>query len=187
MSPLFLNGRTEKDLIQACIKGERQAQKEIFNMYAPKMLAVCLRYSRHKAEAEDILQDAFFKIFTHLQDYVYQGTLEGWMKRVVINTALKLRQRKSFQSEIIGIEDYQDELVAPDAISHLTEEELIQTISELPEGYRIVFNLHAIEGFSHKEISNILNIEESTSRSQLFKARKMLQEKLIEIYPNAAV
>lgn len=156
-------------------------------MYAPKMMAVCMRYCRHKAEAEDVLQDAFFKIFTHLTDFEFQGNFEGWMKRVVINTALKLRQRKSFQSEIIGIEDYQDEVIAPEAIDHLSEEELIQVIAGLPEGYKVVFNLHAIEGFSHKEISSILNIEESTSRSQLFKARKMLQDRLIHIYPNAAV
>jgi RNA polymerase sigma-70 factor (ECF subfamily) len=156
-------------------------------MFAPKLMAVSVRYSRSFEEAEDILQDSFFKIFTNLSEFEFQGSFEGWMKRVVINTALKMKQRKYYNSETIGISDINAETISPDIIETLTEEELIKIIGELPEGYRIVFNLHAIEGFSHKEISSILQIEESTSRSQLFKARKMLQDKVLNFYPNAAI
>ncbi len=185
MSPLIINGRTEKDLIQACLRGERQAQMEIFNMYASKMMVVCMRYGRHRLEAEDILQDSFVKIFTHLHEFEYQGSFEGWIRRIIINTAIKNNQRKSVQYEDIGLDHVHEESADPDVFSTLSEEELINIISTLPDGYRMVFNLYAIEGYNHREIAHILNIEESTSRSQLYKARKLLQEKVFELYQQA--
>lgn len=182
MSPLLVNGRTEKELIKASIQGDRLAQRDIFHMYASKMMAVCTRYSRHRLEAEDILQDGFVKIFTHLSDYEGQGSFEGWVRRIIINTAIKNNQKKSFSHEDIGLEHVREDSASPDVFSTLSEEELIKLISELPDGYRTVFNLYAIEGFSHKEIGELLNIEESTSRSQLVKARRMLQEKVHHLY-----
>jgi RNA polymerase sigma factor (sigma-70 family) len=182
MSPLIVNGRTEKDLLKACLQGDRLAQRDIFNMYAGKMMAICLRYARHRHEAEDILQDAFVKVFTHLNDFENSGSFEGWVRRIIINTAIKNNQKKSVSHEDIGIENIKEECADPDIFSTLSEEELIKIISSLPDGYRMVFNLFAIEGFSHKEISELLNIEESTSRSQLLKARRILQEKVQELY-----
>ncbi len=182
MSPLIVNGRTEKEIIKACLQGDRQAQRDIFHMYAGKMMAVCLRYSRHRLEAEDILQDAFVKVFTHLHEFENFGSFEGWVRKIIVNTAIRNNQKKSFIQEEIGLEHVKEESVGPEVFSTLSEEELIKLISALPEGYKMVFNLFAIEGYSHKEIGELLNIEESTSRSQLMKARRMLQEKVNELY-----
>jgi RNA polymerase sigma-70 factor (ECF subfamily) len=182
MSPLLINGRTEKELIKACLLGERQAQRDIFNMYAGKMMAICNRYCRHRLEAEDILQDSFVKVFTHLSDFEHNGSFEGWVRRIIINTAIKNNQKKSVTLEEIGLDHIKEDSTDPDVFSHLSEEELIKLISALPDGYRMVFNLFAIEGFSHKEIGEMLHIEESTSRSQLVKARRILQQKVNEMY-----
>ncbi len=182
MSPLLVNGRTEKELIKACLLQDRLAQRDIFNMYAGKMMAVCLRYSRHRLEAEDILQDAFVKVFTHLSEFEYTGSFEGWIRRIIINTAIKNNQKKSVSHEEIGLENIKEDSAGPEVFSALSEEEIIKLISSLPDGYRMVFNLYAVEGFSHKEIAELLNIEESTSRSQLVKARRVLQEKVHELY-----
>jgi RNA polymerase sigma-70 factor (ECF subfamily) len=181
MSPLFLNGMTEKDLIKACLKGDRQAQVVIYNCYSAKMLALCMRYARHRLEAEDIFHDAFIKVFTHLEEFSFQGSLEGWIRRIMVNTAIKYNLKKSFSSEQIGVENVPEETTFPDVFSMLSEEELIKMISTLPDGYRIVFNMYAIEGYTHKEIAEMLGIEESTSRSQLVKARRMLQDKVLKM------
>jgi len=182
MSPLVVNGKTEKDLIRACISGDRNAQRDIFYMYSGKMMAICLRFARHRLEAEDIFQDAFVKIFTHLGDYDHRGSFEGWVRRIIINTAIKNNMKKSVSFEDLGLDHVKEEFVGPEVFAALSEEELIKLISGLPDGYRMVFNLFAVEGFSHKEIGEILHIEESTSRSQLTKARRMLQEKVNELY-----
>ena len=182
MSPLIINGRTEKELLKACLQGDRTAQRDIFHMYAGKMMAICIRYARHRHEAEDILQDSFVKVFTHLCEFENNCSFEGWVRRIIINTAIKINQKKSFSHESIGLEHIKEDSTGPEVFSILSEEELTKLISELPDGYRMVFNLFAIEGFSHKEISEMLNIEESTSRSQLMKARRILQEKVNELY-----
>ncbi len=166
---------TEKEIIQGCIQERRECQQEIFRRYAGKMLAVCMRYARHQMEAEDVLQDAFIKVFDHIQQFQFKGSFEGWIRRIVVNTALKNFDRKSFSYEQIGLEPHHDQRVEPTVYDHLLEEELLALIAKLPEGYRLVFNLYAIEGYSHAEIGEMLGIQESTSRSQLVKARKMLQ------------
>ncbi len=172
---------TEKELIKGCLREDRQYQQELFQRYAGKMLAICQRYTRHQMEAEDILQDAFIKIFDNLGKFEFKGSLEGWVRRIVINTALKNYSKKSFQQEQIGIDNQPDLPLEPSIYKHLEEEELLQLIAKLPDGYRLVFNLYAIEGYSHKEIADILDIQESTSRSQLVKARKMLQGMIIDL------
>ncbi|NRB63416.1 MAG: sigma-70 family RNA polymerase sigma factor [Saprospiraceae bacterium] len=169
---------TEKDLIEGCIRENRECQQEIFSRYAGKMLAVCHRYSRHHMEAEDILQDAFIKVFDNLGKFQFKGSFEGWIRRIVINTALKHYDRKRFTHEQIGLEVTPDQHNDPTVYSHLQSEDLMRLIAALPEGYKLVFNLYAIEGYSHKEIAEMLGIQESTSRSQLVKARKMLQAQI---------
>lgn len=183
MSPLKPNSLTEKDLILNCLEGDRKSQKGLFDMYAGKMMTVCLRYARHQGEAEDLLQDGFIKVFKNLHKYNFSGSFEGWIRRIMINTALKYISKKSFQNESLGIESYQmhDRKDDPAILSKLTVDEMMTLVQELPQGYRYVFNLYAIEGFSHKEISELLSIEESTSRSQLVKARRILQKKIKEI------
>lgn len=182
MSPLLINSQTEKELIQACIKGDRNCQKQIYEYYAPKMMAVCQRYAKNKAEAEDIFQEGFIRVFRHIQNFTSEGSFEGWIRRIMINTALKYNAKKSvaWNLDFSEIADMHEK-VEPSVISSLSEEELTHYISELPEGYRMVFNLFVVEGYSHKEIGDLLSIEESTSRSQLVKARKMLQFKLRNI------
>jgi RNA polymerase sigma factor (sigma-70 family) len=170
---------TERELIEGCVRGDSHCQLEVFRLYAGKMLSVCKRYARHEAEAEDMLQDAFVKVFEHMERFEFKGSFEGWVRRIVVNTALKAFQRSSFQKERIGIEVHEDVPIEPEALSHLQEEELLRMIAQLPDGYRVVFNLYVIEGYSHKEIAEMLNIGESTSRSQLVKARKILQDRIL--------
>lgn len=171
---------TERELIDGCVKGDRQCQKELFERYGGVMLSVCRRYTRHQMEAEDILQDSMVKVFRNIDRFKFEGSFEGWIRRIVVNTALKNYQKSSFQKEQIGLESYQEGTMEPEAFSKLQEEELLKMIATLPDGYRIVFNMYVIEGFSHKEIAEQLNIKESTSRSQLVKARRMLQELLVK-------
>jgi RNA polymerase sigma-70 factor (ECF subfamily) len=172
---------SELDLIQGCLSENRQCQAEIFQRYAGKMLTVCLRFARHRMEAEDMLQDAFIRIFDNISQYQHKGSFEGWMRRIVINTALKKYNQKSFKNEYIGIEEGYDQMLAPSVYDDLHEEELLNLIARLPDGYRVVFNLYAIEGYSHREIANMLGIEESTSRTQLLKARRILQEQILKM------
>lgn len=169
---------TEKELIKGCIREEAHCQETLFRQYAEKMMAVCVRYARHRLEAEDMLQEAFVKVFDNLDKFAFKGSFEGWIRRIVVNTALKHHQRKYFTNEQIAVEHFPDSPTEPVAYSQLGEEELLKMISRLPEGYRLVFNLYAIEGYSHREIAKMLGIQESTSRSQLVKARKMLQAQL---------
>jgi len=180
MSPLKPNSLTERDLIERSLKGDRTSQQDLFDMYAAKMLAVCTRYARHKAEAEDLFQEGFIKVFTNLEKYSGEGSFEGWIRRIMINTSLKSISKKSFKNESIGIEDYQqnDNKIAPEVFSKLSVDDLMKLVNELPDGYKFVFNLYAIEGYSHKEIAKMLKVEVSTSRSQLVKARRMLQQKI---------
>lgn len=172
---------TEKELIKGCIQEGRYHQQELFRRYAGKMLVVCMRYARHEMEAEDILQDAFIKVFDNIGKFEFKGSFEGWIRRIVINTALKNYSRKRFKQEQIGLESHPDLPLEPEIYAHLQEEELLRLITKLPDGYRLVFNLNAIEGYSHKEIADMLGIQESTSRSQLVKARKMLQSMIIDL------
>ena len=171
---------TEQELIAGCIKEDRKCQQALFRRYSGILLAVCMRYARHQMEAEDIVQDAFIKIFDNLTQFHNKGSFEGWMKRIVINTALKKANRKSFKNEQIGIEDHVDQPFNPSVYDDLEVDEIMAMIHQLPDGYRIVFNLYAIEGYSHKEIADLLGIQESTSRSQLVKARKMLQQLVLK-------
>lgn len=172
---------TEKELIQGCLDKDRRCQGELFRRYSGKMLALCMRYSRHQLEAEDLLQDGFAKVFGKLHTFKALGSLEGWIRRIMVNTAIKNYKKLGYKLEQIGLEGYQEGSSQPTVYGKMTEKELIIIINELPDGYRMVFNLYAIEGYKHQEIAKMLNIQESTSRSQLVKARRMLQKKLAKI------
>ena len=170
----------EITLINECLKDNRIAQEQLYKRFASRMLGVCFRYARSRDEAEDLLQDAFIKVFDHIQSFEGKGSFEGWIRRIVVNTALKNVSRHSFQKEGIGLEGIQESSEDPSVFSQLSEQELLGLISSLPNGYRICFNLYVIEGFSHREIGEMLHIEESTSRSQLVKARNMLQNMVLK-------
>ena len=180
VSPLIPNSLNEKDLIKGCLEGNRVCQKDLFELYAPKMMSVCRRYARHHLEAQDMMQEGFIKMFTNLHKFSHEGSFEGWVRRIMINTALKKVSRKSFKNEEIGISDHYDNSVDETVLAKMSADELLVMVEELPDGYRVVFNMYVMEGYSHKEIGEALNIGESTSRSQLVKARRILQNKIIE-------
>jgi RNA polymerase sigma-70 factor (ECF subfamily) len=142
------------------------------------MYAVCLRYARHQLEAQDLMQEGFIRVFDKLGSFRLEGSLEGWVRRIMVTTCINTYRKKAFQNEKFGLEKVPDEPVAPLAVDHLGEAELLKLVEGLPDGYRLVFNLFAIEGFDHAEIASMLGCGESTSRSQLSKARRMLQMQL---------
>jgi RNA polymerase sigma factor (sigma-70 family) len=168
----------EETLIRECLRGKADAQRRLYDRYAGNMYAVCLRYARNASDAADILQEGFVKVFTKLDQYHFQGSFEGWIRRIMVNTALRTYQRQRFDLEQSGYEQLPDKPIEPDAVAKLSAAELRNLIEQLPDGYRVVFNLVAIEGYSHAEAADLLNIQESTSRSQLTKARRWLCEQL---------
>ncbi len=151
------------------------SQRMLFDAYAGKMMSVCYRYAGNHHDAEDLLQEAFVKIFAHIHQFKWEGSFEGWMRRIVVNTALKFLQKKKLQVTEVNEATTGNLQVAPESISYLQAEQLMLLLNKLPEGYRVVFNLYVIEGYDHDEIAKMLNIQAGTSRSQLVKARKMLQ------------
>ncbi len=174
---------TDEQLISGCIREDAFCQREVFNRYAGRMLGVCQRYARNSADAEDIMQDAFIKVFDKIRQFRSQGSFEGWIRKIMVNTALKKYTVSRYSKELVGYEvkDRDEEALEPAAYSHLTARELMQLINNLPDGYRLIFNLYVIEGYQHEEIAEMLGIQPGTSRSQLVKARTMLQKQIIQL------
>ena len=172
---------TEQTIIAGCLHNDAIAQRELYNRYSPKMLSVCYRFAQNREDAEDMLQEGFIRIFNHLNQFKSEGSFEGWMRRIVVNVCLKIIKNKRINFSTDDDFGIQIPDSSTDAPSHLSEDELLRLIKRLPTGYRIIFNLHAIEGFSHDEIGDMLKIKASTSRSQLVKARKMLQQQIINL------
>jgi RNA polymerase sigma factor (sigma-70 family) len=176
----------ESSIIEGCISGRRKAQNELYSLYSGLFYGICLRYAANRNEAQDILQEGFIKIFSRIASFKGQGSFEGWMKRIIVNTALnyirdhsKERLFTSLQESYINIPDEHEE---EDRLSPLSREEMMKLVQGLPEGYRIVFNLYVFEDHSHKEIAEILQISENTSKTQLMRARLHLR-KLIAGHP----
>ncbi|HMM10704.1 MAG TPA: RNA polymerase sigma factor [Bacteroidales bacterium] len=169
----------EQQLIKDCLKGDVKAQKRFYDTFAPRMYGVCLRYANDADTAKDYLQEAFIRVFNHLGQYRFEGSLEGWVRRVVVNTALeKLRKNDVLRNttEIEVIKGMTSQQATP--VDQISERELLKLIQSLPPGFRTVFNLFAIEGYSHQEIGNMLNISEGTSKSQYARARQWLMMRL---------
>ncbi|MEY3194705.1 MAG: hypothetical protein RIQ78_802 [Bacteroidota bacterium] len=178
MSHLSSNHLSEHELIRGCLRGSVQHQRALYEQFAGKMYGVCLRYARNPSDAADILQEGFLKVYSKLGQFQHQGSFEGWIRRIMVNSALRAYQRQRHDQEVCGYESLPESPVDPDVIALLSENELLNLIHKLPEGYRAVFNLVAIEGFSHAEAAGMLGIQESTSRSQLTKARRHLSEQI---------
>ena len=168
------------ELIEGCKRQDRQAQKRLYDQYASKFYVLCCRYRKNKMEAEDVLIAAFTKILNRIDQYTGEGNFEGWMRKVVVNDALSyLRKNKNMYLETdITAADYEPDYEKLE--DQLEAEDLLKMIDSLPTGYRIVFNLYSIEGYSHKEIGDQLGISESTSKSQLSRARVALQKCLMD-------
>ena len=174
---------TEDELIRGCLQDNAACQKEVFDRFSGRMLGVSNRYARNSTDAEDILQDAFIKIFNKMEQFKFEGSFEGWIRRIVVNTALKKYALRRYEKEVVGYEvkDKNESALDPSAYSHLSAKDLLNLVSTLPDGYRLIFNLYVIEGYQHDEIAEMLGIQPGTSRSQLVKARNMLQKQIIQL------
>lgn len=169
---------SEQHLIKLCIDGDRAAQKKLFDTYSRVMYGICLRYSSNAEEAKDILQDGFVKVFTKLSQFGFNGSFEGWMKRVFVNTALeyyRVNKNHMYHSDIDLAVDkpHQDY-----TIERITQKEILKVMNNMAPGYRMVLNLFIIEGYGHSEIAEMMGISEGTSKSQLSRARVLLQQEL---------
>jgi RNA polymerase sigma-70 factor (ECF subfamily) len=170
----------EEDLIKGCLRRDRAAQQQLFDLYSSKMYGICYRYVRQPMEAEDILVTAFTKIFERIGQFKGDGSFEGWIRRVIVNEALThLRKARTMYLET-ELEQADREPDYAQLSDHLEAEDLMNMIQQLPAGYRIVFNMYAIDGYSHKEIAEQLGISENTSKSQLSRARVYLQKMLAD-------
>lgn len=165
---------TEKLLIKKAINNNREAQKQLFEQYSPKMLGVCRQYVKDNHHAEDLLLQGFLKVFKNLDKFKHEGSFEGWIRRIMVNTCISYLRKKNLVN--LSDEDYVFNDAATESLENTSVEDIQKLIDKLPEGYKMVFNLFAIEGYKHSEIALKLGISESTSKSQLFKARKLLQE-----------
>src|ERR1700693_989809 len=172
---------TEEAILQGCLKNEATAQRELYNRYSPKMLAVCYRFAHNREDAEDMLQEGFIKVFSQMHTFQNQGAFEGWVRRIIVHTCINnLKKNKKF-SESVDIIHATTVQVREESVPSIVQaKQVIECIRILPLGYRTVLNLYAIEGYSHKEIGEMLDIEESTSRSQYTRAKQMLEEILIK-------
>lgn len=175
-----LPGIHHQPLIQACLSGDRLSQNELYRSFAPRMFTVCLRYSKDRHEAEEILQEGFIKVFSSLQQYRAEGSLEGWIRRVMVTTALqRLRSRTPLHAVLSVDGSVTHEVPDDDNLEgRLSAKELLALVQALPAAYRLVFNLYVFEGYRHKEISQLLGISECTSKSNLYDARQWLKEKI---------
>lgn len=171
---------TEEAILQGCLKQHPAAQKALYERYSVKMLAVCYRYAHNREDAEDMLQEGFIKVFSQLHTFKNQGAFEGWVRRIMVHTCINiLKKNKKFNESVDLVHASAHQVREENIPSIIQAKQVVECIRMLPLGYRTVLNLYAIEGFSHREIGAILDIEESTSRSQYTRAKAMLEDILI--------
>lgn len=167
---------TENDLIQGCLEGKRRMQAELYARFSPRMYAVCLRYAGNSAEAEDILQEGFIKVYKKLDSFRSEGSFEGWIRRIFVNTAIEHFRRKRYLQPVTEKEENTIEGKYFSILDELAEKDILALVQELSPGYRTVFNLYVVEGYTHKEIADMMGISEGTSKSQLSRAKVILQD-----------
>ena len=167
---------SESDLIVGCLDGDRRMQEELYRRFSPRMYAVCLRYAGNAEEAEDILQEGFIKVFANLKAFRQDGSFEGWIRRIFVNTAIEHYRKKIYLQPITETEENTVEGKYLSVLDSLAEKDIIQLVQQLSPGYRTVFNMYVVEGYSHKQIGEILGISEGTSKSQLSRAKLILQD-----------
>jgi RNA polymerase sigma-70 factor (ECF subfamily) len=171
---------SDRQIIELCAKYDRKAQQMLYDKYSRLLLGVCLRYATDKAEAEDILQDSFLKIFYNIKDFTGSGSFIGWLRKVAVNTAITHYHKNLKYRYHVDIEDYVSVEIGITSFEEdfFTSDELYKVLNELPTGYRMVFNLYAVEGYKHKEIAEILGIDTNTSKSQYSRAKAVIRDKL---------
>lgn len=166
------------ELIKGCISENRSCQQELFKRFAGRMMTLCIRYCGNREDAQDVLQEGFIRVFDHISEFRNQGAFEGWIRRIFVNASLAHLRKSHIKNENAALDELDAEPEDHSLIDHFAAQELIDLVAELPAGYRLVFNLFTIEGYSHKEIAELLQVTEATSRTQFFKARKALRAKL---------
>ncbi|OCX51617.1 RNA polymerase subunit sigma-70 [Mucilaginibacter sp. PPCGB 2223] len=173
---------TIEQLVKGCRNGERKAQEGLYKLLASKMLGVCMRYAADKMEAEDMLQNGFIKVFNKMDDFRGDGSFEGWVRRIMVHSSIEYYRKHHKMMQVVDIDTAHDvHGVDPLAASNLGVKDLLALIQQLPPGYRMVFNLYAIEGYSHKEIGEMMTISEGASKSQLSRARTILKEQIVKL------
>jgi RNA polymerase sigma factor (sigma-70 family) len=171
---------TEEALLHGCLKNDASAQRELYNRYSSKMLAVCYRYAHNREDAEDMLQEGFIKVFLQMHTFESRGAFEGWIRRIMVHTCINILKKNKKFNESVDIIHATGLQVREESIPAIVQaKQVVECIRLLPIGYRTVLNLYAIEGYSHREISKMLDIEESTSRSQYTRAKSMLEDILV--------
>ena len=171
---------TEEAILQGCLRNDAIAQRELYNRYSPKMLAVCYRFAHKREDAEDMLQEGFIKVFSQIHTFQNKGAFEGWVRRIIVHTCINnLKKNKRFNESVDLMHAGSIQVREESVPSIVQAKQVVECIRMLPLGYRTVLNLYAIEGYSHKEIGDMLDIEESTSRSQYTRAKQMLEDILI--------
>jgi RNA polymerase sigma factor (sigma-70 family) len=174
---------SDQELVVACAKNTRKAQRELYDRFSPMMKGICMRYANSEIEADDILQESFIKVFKHLKNYSDNGKLGAWIRTITVNTAIEFYRKRAIQTQHMNdLALEADTHGSVELFESIDLEILQQEIQNLPDGFRIVFNLYAIEGFTHKEIGQQLGISIGTSKSQFSRAKKLLQKKVNEIY-----
>lgn len=172
---------TEEAILQGCLKNQPAAQQELYSKYSPKMLAVCYRFARNREDAEDMLQESFIRVFTQIHQFQSKGSFEGWIRRIIVHTCINhLKKHKKF-NDSVDISQAHTLQVREDSVPSIIQaKQVVECIRMLPIGYRTVLNLFAIDGYTHREIAQMLDIEESTSRSQYTRAKAMLEQILVQ-------
>lgn len=169
---------SESQLVVALQRGEARAQKVVYERFAAKMMVVCLRYVANRSDAEDVLIESFMRVFERINQFRHEGSFEGWVRRIMVTESLMfIRRNKSLRQEV-PLDDVSEEPDYQWADQNLKTEDLLQLVAQLPDGYRTVFNLYAIEGYTHAEIANLTGVSEGTSKSQLSRARSLLKQKI---------
>ncbi|MBP9104311.1 MAG: RNA polymerase sigma factor [Chitinophagaceae bacterium] len=176
MTPESNQNIPESDLITGCIEGNRRMQEILYSRFSAKMYGVCLRYASNAAEAEDILQEGFIKIFKKIDTFRSEGSFEGWVRRIFVNTAIEHFRRRKYLTPVTEKEENTIEGKYISVLDELAEQDILNLVQELSPGYRTVFNMYVVEGYTHKEIGDILGISEGTSKSQLSRAKVILQD-----------
>jgi RNA polymerase sigma-70 factor (ECF subfamily) len=166
----------EYTLVEACKKGEVKAQKRLYDRYSGTMYAICLRYMHNESEAKDALQEGFIKVYKNLEKFSFTGSFEGWLKRIFVNTSIEQIRKRKMHFDINNMDITTPEFAKSMMHDRIDANKILDLVQELPTGYRTVFNMYCIDGYSHKEIAAHLGVTENTSKSQLFKARKLLQD-----------
>lgn len=186
MSDIQFQGYSEQQIREGCFKGDRRFQQMLYDMFSSKMFGVCMRYANEYNAAQDLLQEGFVKVFRNIDKFRGEGSFEGWVRRIFVNTAIEHYRKQVNLYAIVDNDVKAYENYDNNALETLKEQDIVKMIQKLSHGYRTVFNLYVVEGYSHKEIGDLMGISEGTSKSQLARARYLLQKMITEQFADVS-